>query len=135
MKGQAALFSAQTVHWPTPEALLDELRVEFGDLEDPAPLGGTKAFFEPWGGGAVFVNPPYGRNTARWLQKARGEVRLGRAKLVIMLLPARTDTAWFHDEVLPFAHDVRFIRKRLKFGGSKINAPFPSMLVIYKADG
>lgn len=99
------------------------------------PSGARKRSSSPGGGGAVFVNPPYGRNTARWLQKARGEVRLGRAKLVIMLLPARTDTAWFHDEVLPFAHDVRFIRKRLKFGGSKINAPFPSMLVIYKADG
>jgi site-specific DNA-methyltransferase (adenine-specific) len=53
-------------------------------------------------------------------------------KTVVFLLPARTDTRWFHDFVLPRAAEIRFIRGRLKFGGSKNAAPFPSMVVVFR---
>lgn len=54
------------------------------------------------------------------------------AKSVVFLLPARTDTAWFHDLVLPHASEIRFIRGRLHFSGHKNAAPFPSMVVVFK---
>jgi hypothetical protein len=55
--------------------------------------------------------------------------------LVVMLLPARTDTRWWHDYVIPYASEIRFIRGRLKFGGAKNSAPFPSALVIFRRTG
>jgi len=74
------------------------------------------------------MNPPYGREIGKWVEKAHYEAKRG-AK-VICLLPARTDTRWFHDHILGKA-EVRFIKGRLKFGDGKNSAPFPSMLVIY----
>ena len=77
-----------------------------------------------WSGQVVWLNPPYGRQIKQWVKKAHAES--SRAKIV-MLLPARTDTAWFHDFVV--LHKVTFLRGRLKFGGHKDSAPFPSILV------
>lgn len=76
----------------------------------------------------MFCNPPYGRTISDWVEKAYEE---SRNSLVVMLLPARTDTRWFHDFILNKA-EIRFIRGRLKFGNAKNSAPFPSMIVIYK---
>jgi site-specific DNA-methyltransferase (adenine-specific) len=60
--------------------------------------------------------------------------RFHEPQLAVYLIPARTDTRWFHELVLPFASEIRFIKGRLKFGDAKNSAPFPSMLVVYRND-
>ena len=76
------------------------------------------------GGEIVWCNPPYGREIGRWVQKGYEEAENA---VVVMLLPARTDTRWFHDYCMK--GKITFLRGRLKFGGSKNAAPFPSMVV------
>ena len=85
----------------------------------------------PWRG-VVFVNPPYGRALARWVAKARREVELGHARTVVALLPARPDTAYWHDHVAGRAA-VYFLRGRLRFGDGGQSAPFPSALAVWGA--
>ena len=77
-----------------------------------------------WAGETVWVNPPYGRQIKDWVKKAHEESLKAN---VVMLLPARTDTAWFHDYAI--RHKVTFLRGRLKFGGHSVSAPFPSIIV------
>jgi site-specific DNA-methyltransferase (adenine-specific) len=79
-----------------------------------------------WRGKRVFCNPPYGPRIREWLKRAP------EAEIAIFLLPARTDTRWFHDIVLRYADEIRFVRGRLKFGDAKNSAPFPSMIVIFR---
>ena len=74
------------------------------------------------------MNPPYGRTIINWVRKAYESAKNGC--VVVALLPARTDTKWFHDYIYNKA-EMYFIRGRLKFGGSKNSAPFPSMIVIW----
>ena len=77
----------------------------------------------------MFCNPPYGRQIGKWVEK--GFIESKRANTtVVMLLPARTDTRWFHDYIYKKA-EIEFIKGRLKFGESKNSAPFPSMIVIF----
>jgi len=76
----------------------------------------------------VFCNPPYGRDINKWVEKAHNEAVRGGA-FVVMLIPARTDTRYFHDYIYG-KHEIRFIRGRLHFNESKTAAPFPSMVVI-----
>ncbi len=78
-------------------------------------------------GGVNFVNPPYSR-IKDWCQKAYNESRKG--KRVVMLIPSRTDTQYWHDYIMK-AKEIRFIKGRLKFGDSKHNAPFPSAIIIF----
>lgn len=80
----------------------------------------------------MFCNPPYGRVIGDWVKKAYEESQQPDT-LVVMLIPARTDTKWFHDYIYHKA-EIRFIRGRLKFGGSKNSAPFPSMVVIFNKE-
>lgn len=75
-----------------------------------------------------FVNPPYGRGLDRWLEK--GYEAYDRGAVAVFLLPSRTDAAWWHDFVEPYA-EVRFVRGRLKFGGARYNAPFASAIAIF----
>ena len=77
----------------------------------------------------VWCNPPYGREIGKWVEKAYNESLAGVT--VVMLLPARTDTKWFHDYIYGKA-EIRFVRGRLKFGDSKNSAPFPSMVIIFR---
>ena len=81
------------------------------------------------GGQKVFCNPPYGRAIAAWVRKCYEESRKPNTT-VVMLIPARTDTSYFHDYIYHKA-ELRFIRGRLKFGGSTQGAPFPSMVVVF----
>lgn len=75
------------------------------------------------------MNPPYGRGIAAWVEKAyRSSLEGSR---VVCLLPARTDTRWFHDYILDKA-GIIFVKGRLKFSGSKVSAPFPNMVVIFE---
>jgi site-specific DNA-methyltransferase (adenine-specific) len=78
----------------------------------------------------VFCNPPYGRTIGAWVEKAYNEAQKDNT-LIVMLLPARTDTKWFHNYIYHKA-EIRFIKGRLKFGGCKNAAPFPSMVVIFR---
>jgi phage N-6-adenine-methyltransferase len=86
----------------------------------------------PWHG-VVFVNPPYGRQLADWIAKARREVEHGNARVVVALIPARTDTQYWHEHVATSA-DVYFLKGRLRFGEGSQSAPFPSALAIWGAD-
>ena len=80
-----------------------------------------------WAGERVWLNPPYGRALPAWIAKAYRESL--RGALVVMPIPARTDTAAWHDYIFPHASEVIFLRGRLKFGGSDASAPFPSVIV------
>jgi site-specific DNA-methyltransferase (adenine-specific) len=128
----AALFSSASEEWPTPTDVYAALDAEFDFTLDPCPLGGTvdgtSSLFTPWAGQRVFCNPPYGPGIRPFLERAV------EAELAVFLLPARTDTRWFHDIVLPHAKEIRFVRGRLKFGEGKTRAPFPSMIVIFQRD-
>lgn len=81
------------------------------------------------GGGAAWLNPPYGREVGRWLEKVRLEQ--ARGVLTVVLLPSRTDTRWFHQHVLGQA-ELRFVAGRLRFEGAERSAPFPSLLAVYR---
>lgn len=126
------LFKSESVDHPTPDWLYRKLDAEFGFTFDPCPLNGASSgealseSFRLWTGERVFCNPPYGPEIAKWLRRAK------EAVLAVYLIPARTDTKWFHDIVLPNASEIRFIKGRLKFGDAVNSAPFPSMLVIFK---
>jgi phage N-6-adenine-methyltransferase len=76
----------------------------------------------------IWLNPPYGRTIKEWMAKAAQEAWVGG--VVVCLVPARTDTAWWHEHCI--MHEVRFIRGRLKFGEQKNSAPFPSALVVMR---
>lgn len=82
------------------------------------------------GGNNVFLNPPYGKHMKNWMRKAYEESQRENTT-VVALVPARTDTAWFHDYVYGKA-ELRFLRGRLKFGGCENSAPFPSLVAIYR---
>lgn len=134
------MFSSKTDLWETPQEFFNALDNEFGfDLDVCATPENAKcsAYYtpeqdglsQPWDG-VVWCNPPYGKNIGKWVQKAHEENRRNN-NYIVMLLPARTDTKWFHDYILSKA-EIRFIRGRLKFGGAKNSAPFPSMVVVFR---
>ena len=123
------LFSSLSCEWNTPQGLYHDLQNEFGFDDDPAVPGQIDALFRPWGK-RVYINPPYGPEIHHWLNKGLLALENG-TDVCVFFLPARTDTKWFHDYVLPFAKEIRFIRGRLKFNDADNPAPFPSMLVIY----
>ena len=135
-----ALFSSNTEEWATPQAFFDVLDAEFGfTLDVCATASNAKCarYFtkednglrQNWGGARVLCNPPYGRKIGDWVRKCYYESK--RAELVVMLIPARTDTAYFHDYIYHKAREIRFIRGRLHFNESEHGAPFPSMVVIF----
>lgn len=131
------MFSSASDMWETPQKLFDELNQEFHFALDVCALP-TNAkcdkyftYFEDglkqdWQG-VCWMNPPYGREIGKWVRKAYESSIDGAT--VVCLLPARTDTAWWHDWCMK--GEIRFIRGRLKFGNSKNSAPFPSAVVIF----
>lgn len=135
------LFSSAKSDWETPQDLFIELDREFMfdvDVCATAKNAKCKLYFSPEIDGlkqdwskfaAVWMNPPYGREIGKWVQKAHEESRKGIAEIVC-LLPARTDTRWFHDYIYGHA-EIRFLRGRLRFVGAKNSAPFPSMIVVF----
>lgn len=140
-------FSSKTMTWCTPMELFEELDREFHfDLDPAASEKSAKcaAYFTPaddgltkdWGGRRVFCNPPYGRQIQHWVRKGYKESRKP-GTLVVMLIPARTDTAYFHDYIFGGkADEIRFLRGRLVFtdeDGNKADAaPFPSAIIIWR---
>lgn len=126
------MFSSASPHWTTPENTYVGLDAEFHFTMDPCPLQATFDGLDiPWVG-AVFVNPPYGRSgvIVPWIKKGWEAAQAGAT--VVMLLPSRTDTRWWHDYVM--SGEIRFIKGRLKFGDAKFNAPFPSAVVVFRVD-
>ena len=135
-------FSSKTDLWATPQDVFDALNDEFCFTLDPCATKEnakcTKFFTrsddgleQEWCGNSIFVNPPYGREIGKWVQKAYEESYCPSGSRAVMLLPARTDTKWFHNYIYGKA-EVRFIKGRLKFGDGKGSAPFPSMIAIFK---
>lgn len=135
------LFSSANDVWATPQNLFDEPDQEFNFTLDPCALPDNAKcakYYTPaedglaqsWGGEQVFCNPPYGRKIYDWVRKAYNESKKP-GTTVVMLIPARTDTRYFHDFIYHQAKEIRFIKGRLKFGNAKNAAPFPSMIVIF----
>ena len=135
----AGLYSSATDEWPTPRAFFDLMAAEFGPLDldvCATPENAKCARFytrdddglaQPWAPARCWMNPPYGRTIGAWMAKAWQEAQ--RGALVVCLVPARTDTAWWHD--CAAKGQVRFLRGRLRFEGGKSNAPFPSAVVVF----
>lgn len=137
-----AMLSSERDIWETPKDFFDELDAEFHFTLDTCALpenAKCERYFtpeddglsQPWTG-VCWCNPPYGRGIQKLVRKALHASRNGAT--VVMLVPARTDTKWFHDCILPNA-EVRFLRGRIRFliDGVQIGcAPFPSMLVIFR---
>jgi hypothetical protein len=123
-------FSSASVHWATPEGLYQDLNKEFNFNDDPCPLHGEGGLDRRWGS-RTFCNPPYGRSIAKWTLKALKENE--RGSLVVLLVPSRTDTRWWHEHIM-LATEIRFLRGRLTFGDATNTAPFPSCLAIYSPD-
>ena len=146
------MFSSKTGEWETPQEFFDKLNKEFNFKIDVActyenkkcNFGFTKecdgltadwkatldAYFEgeeP----TCWMNPPYGRNINKWIQKAYEESIKGVT--TVCLIPSRTDTKYWHTYCMK-AYEIRFVKGRLKFGGSKDSAPFPSAVIIFKPD-
>ena len=109
--------------WATPDDLYAELHAEFGFMLDPSHPSRFNGLTESWAGQRVYCNPPY-KDIAPWLAKAR------EAALAVYLLPARTGTEWWHTYAMT-ANEIRFMRGRLRFEGSPINAPFDSCVLVY----
>ena len=133
------MFSSKSDMWETPQDFFDKLNEEFDFNVDVCAIpenAKCEKFFSPeidglkqeWKG-VCWCNPPYGREIGKWVEKAYISSTFGAT--VVMLLPARTDTKWFHEYIYNKA-EIRFIKGRLKFGNSKTAAPFPSMVVIYR---
>lgn len=145
------MFSSNNNFWCTPRDFFDKLNKEFKFTLDPCCTQKSalcERFFTPkedgliqsWEGHRVFVNPPYGKEIKKWVKKGYSE-SLKPKTIVVMLIPSRTDTQYFHEFILNKA-EIRFIKGRLKFLNLEYDeieserklssAPFPSMLVIYK---
>ena len=134
-------FSSETDQWSTPEDFYNKLDRKFSFTLDPcADLENhkTEKYFsvedngltQSWDGERVFMNPPYGRQIGEWVKKASET-----DGLVVCLVPARTDTKWWHNYVVGGGAEIYYVPGRLKFGGSKNSAPFPSAVLIYWKTG
>lgn len=131
-------FSSTTDLHATPQDFFDKLNAEFSFTLDVCAnhenhkcadyftkeQDGLK---QEWSG-VCFMNPPYGREIGLWMKKANEAFKNG--SIVVCLVPARTDTSWWHDYAIQ--HEVRFIRGRLKFGDAKNSAPFPSAVIVMR---
>ncbi|MDL2210249.1 phage N-6-adenine-methyltransferase [Desulfovibrio sp. OttesenSCG-928-O18] len=135
-------FSSKKVDWATPWELFRAWDISHGpfDLDVCATAENAKCnrYFSPatngllqaWAG-ICWMNPPYGRAIGQWIGKAASESKKNRVARVVCLVPARTDTAWWHDLVLPHAA-VYYLRGRVRFEGAKHPAPFPSAILVFE---
>jgi phage N-6-adenine-methyltransferase len=135
-------FRSDSHLWETPQALFDKLDAEFHFTVDVCALPDNAKcprYYTPdqdglqqdWSGEICWCNPPYGRVMGQWMQKAYDASKAGA--LVVCLIPARSDTRWWHDYVIPYASEIRPVKGRIKFVGARHSAPFPSAVVIFKS--
>jgi site-specific DNA-methyltransferase (adenine-specific) len=141
------MFSSKDGTWTTPPDFFAHLNRLFGPFTLDAAASRENAccpkFLDKkidalsvnWPG-VVYLNPPYGREIGLWIEKARWEAHAyaGRATRVVCLVPARTDTKWWHEHIV-LANMVLFLRGRLKFGGAATSAPFPSAVAVFERRG
>lgn len=136
----ASMLSSKTYEWATPQDLFDNLNAQyFFELDvcaTPEKAKCARYYTQEQDGlqqkweGRCWMNPPYGRKIGQWVQKAYESSLQGAT--VVCLLPARTDTAWWHDFCIAHAAKITFLRGRLKFGDAKHSAPFPSAVVLFE---
>ena len=132
------LYQSNKDDWETPQELFNKMNKEFNFTIDVASSDAnckckkhyTKqndGLQQDWNNEVVWCNPLYGRNIGEWVKKA-----FFSNAITVMLLPARTDTRWFHEYIYnKDSVKIKFIKGRLKFGNAKNSAPFPSMIVIF----
>jgi len=131
-------FGSKSVEWATPESVYQPLNAEFSftcDLAASSQNAKCDNYFsaednslvQRWEG-VCWLNPPYGRELPMWLRKAENSTSNGCT--VVCLIPARTNTGWWHDIVMN--HEVRFVRGRPKFNDSKYGLPFPLAIVVFR---
>ncbi|MGR2678700.1 DNA N-6-adenine-methyltransferase [Chromobacterium haemolyticum] len=133
-------FRSDTDEWPTPQQLFDELHAEFQFTVDvcatpsnaKCPRYYTRAddgLSQSWVSETVWMNPPFGHGIKFWMEKALKSARAGA--MVVCLVPARTDTRWWHKYAM-WASEIRCLDKRLQFDGSRAKAPFPAVVVVFR---
>jgi phage N-6-adenine-methyltransferase len=143
----SGMFTSNSSEHSTPQGLFDALNKEFRFTLDPCATHENakcahyftkeeNGLAQEWHG-TVFMNPPYGREISKWVAKAKQESLKGTT--VVCLLPARTDTRWWHDHIWDNNKHrprnkvkIRLLKGRLKFGDSQNSAPFPSAIVIFE---
>lgn len=135
----AVLYSSRSEEWGTPQAFFDALNAEFGFTLDAAASkenAKCKRYYTKEDNGLwlrweprTWLNPPYGKSIGEWMEKAAREGGFGT---IVCLVPARTDTEWFHRSVWGKAAELRFVRGRLRFEGGDNSATFPSVVIIYR---
>ena len=137
------VFLSKSDEWETPQDIFDSLNDEFDFNLDPCAsdeIHKCEKYFtmqddglqQDFGGYRVFCNPPYSE-ISNWVKKSYEE-SLKPNTVVVMLIPARTDTKYFHDYIY-HRSEIRFVKGRIKFSNAKFNAPFPSMIVIFRSAG
>ena len=137
---QKLMFSSKSDEWETPQGFFNKLDKTYRFTLDPCSTPKTakcKKYYTPeddgltksWRDEIVFVNPPYG-NIKDWVKKAHDE-SINNNAVVVMLIPARTDTRYWHDYIMEEADSIYFVKGRLKFGNSPNSAPFPSAVVVF----
>lgn len=130
-------YMSNMVEWATPPHLFKELDAEFHFTLDPCATKDNatcqkfytkedNGLLQDWSGERVYCNPPYGKEIGPWIRKCAEK----EAEISVLLVPARTDTIWFHKSILGKA-EIHFLKGRLYFGDGKGRAPFPSMIVIF----
>ena len=135
------LFSSKSMEWATPRPFFEKLNKEFEFNLDPCARSHNalcKKYFteeedglsQDWSGHRVFVNPPYGRGIGLWIKKCYEESRKPDTT-VVMLIPSRTDTKYWHDYVMK-SDEIHLVKGRIKFGGGTNSAPFPSAVVVFR---
>lgn len=138
----AVHFSSRSDEWPTPQWLFAALNREFGFNLDPCATHDNAncarhftreedGLARDWREATVFMNPPYGREIQHWMRKAFESARAGAT--VVCLVPARTDTDWWHRYAIQ--GEIRFLKGRLRFGDAPHAAPFPSAVVVFRPEG
>jgi site-specific DNA-methyltransferase (adenine-specific) len=137
-------FTSKTNEWETPSELFNKLNDEFNFTLDPCCTKenakcerhytiAEDGLKQSWKFERVFMNPPYGDEIGKWIRKAYMEgTTKGRADVVVCLIPAGTDTKYWHEYIFDKASEIRFLKGRVKFVGGKFTAPFPSAIVVYK---
>ena len=132
-------FMSTTSEWSTPSWLFETLDEEFSFTLDPCATNENAKCLhhftvkedglkQDWGENTVFMNPPYGRTISHWMRKAYESA--GNGATVVCLVPARTDTNWWHQFAMN--GEIRFLKGRIKFDGGCHSAPFPSAVVVFK---
>lgn len=134
------LYSSESIIWETPITLFNKLNARFNFTLDVCALeenAKCEKFFSPeddglaqdWSG-SCWMNPPYGKTINLWMKKAYEESQRPEVEYVVCLVPSRTDTRWWADYAMNAA-EIIFVKGRLKFGGSKNSAPFPSAIIVF----